>query len=57
MNPREKAVIELIAKIKEMDIAAKDDFLREVFKRMPDGNLFALYVEVFGKPVDVREGQ
>jgi hypothetical protein len=57
MNPREKAIIELIAKFRKMDFAVQDDFMREVFKRMSDPNLFAMYVEVFGKPVDVREGQ
>jgi len=54
MNPREKAIIDLIAQFKKMDFSTQDDFMREVFKRMSDMNLFALYVEVFGKPVEVR---
>lgn len=55
MNPREKAIIELIAQFKKMDFAEQDDFIREVFKRVPDMNLFALYIEVFGKPVEVSK--
>lgn len=51
MNPREKAIIDLIQKFKLMDFTAQDDFLRDVLKRLSDSNLFALYVEVFGEPV------
>jgi len=54
MNIREKAVIDLVRKFKEFDITTQDDFIREVFKRVSDNNLFALYVEVFGKPVEVQ---
>jgi len=56
MNSREQAVVELIAKFKLMDFVVQDDFLREVFRRMPDMNLLALYVEVFGHPVGERAG-
>lgn len=55
MNTREKAVIDLIAHFKRMDFSTQDDFLREVFKRMPDMNVFALYVEVFGYPVKLHD--
>jgi len=52
MNSREKAISELM----DYDTANPNnqEMLFQSLRRLSDTNLFALYVEVFGKPVEVR---
>ena len=53
-SPREQAIIELIAQFKRFDFNTQDDFIREMFRRMRDMDILALYYEVFGHPVGER---
>lgn len=54
MSPREKAIEEIVVRAIETNYVNPQGILEKVLKRMPDMQLLALYVEIFGKPVEVR---
>jgi hypothetical protein len=55
MNPRAKAIDEIVTRAIETNAVNPQWILENILKRMSDTQLFAAYVDIFGKPVDVRE--
>jgi len=56
MNIREKAIHQIVERVRDMDFDVQRETMRNTLKRLSDPNLFALYIEIFGRTIERTVG-